>query len=118
MKRYVIQGRGAIGEARSLFCIILVSESEHAVIVLRGGMVARRFSNGHYSDGVLVLSRDRRQFDHNDTTSGVGGEIRTRGSFWDNRLAVYRLTRLGHPHSIKAYGFSILKVWIAENLVP
>lgn len=46
---------------------------------------------------------------------GVGSAIRTRGSLWDNRLAVYRLTRLGYPHLVTAYGFTILKVWIKGN---
>ncbi len=45
------------------------------------------------------------------------GEIRTRGSFWDNRLAVYRLTRLGHPHSALGYGIGILKFWIIRLIM-
>ena len=43
------------------------------------------------------------------------GEIRTRESFWDNRLAVYRLTRLGHLHLLSVYVLAVLNFWMCRN---
>ena len=44
--------------------------------------------------------------------SGVEGEIRTRESLWDNRLAVYRLARLGYLHLFGVYVVTVLNFWI------
>ena len=53
-----------------------------------------------------------------NSKKSVEGEIRTRGSFWDNRLAVYRLTRLGYLHNVVGYGVGILNFWIDLAYLP
>jgi hypothetical protein len=46
---------------------------------------------------------------------GVEGEIRTRESLWDNRLAVYRLARLGYLHLFEVYVVTVLNFWMFDR---
>ena len=63
------------------------------------------------------LKKLKARFQKLDSKKSVEGEIRTRGSFWDNRLAVYRLTRLGYLHSVVGYGVGVLSFWIDSALL-